>query len=159
MNVLVATIVNVPEEVNVCIVCPPLVVIVPHVELVDIQSLQSVAYDTITIPLHQLYHAVEAALDAPPQPQPVFAVPALPFHTLYDSPLPQPHVPPNPLLVYQPQPHPPYVTALHDIELEVPFHHAPALLAFATHHALHAPHPPAVPFAFAAPQLFPSPHE
>ena len=43
LAVPLATIVNVPLVVKVCIVCPPLVVIVPPVELVDTPSLQSVA--------------------------------------------------------------------------------------------------------------------
>jgi len=43
VNLDEATIVNVPLEVNVWIVCPPLVVIVPPVELADTQSLPSVA--------------------------------------------------------------------------------------------------------------------
>ena len=48
---LLATIVKVQELVNVCMVCPPLVVIVPPVELVDTPSLPSVAYDIITTQL------------------------------------------------------------------------------------------------------------
>lgn len=43
LAVPLATIVHVPEEVKVWIVFPPLVVIVPPVELGDTPSLQSVA--------------------------------------------------------------------------------------------------------------------
>lgn len=43
LKVDAATIVNVPDDVNVWIVCPPEVVIVPPVELVEIQSEPSVA--------------------------------------------------------------------------------------------------------------------
>lgn len=57
---------------NVWIVCPPLVVIVPPVEEVDTQSLQSVAYDIITIPLHPLHQGKE--LVEPHPPHHLFAV-------------------------------------------------------------------------------------
>jgi len=48
------TAVNVPLDVNVCIVLLQEVVLVPPVEVALTQSLPSVAYDIITIPLPQL---------------------------------------------------------------------------------------------------------
>ena len=70
-----ATIVNVPFAVNVCIVCHPLVVIVPPVEDVETPSDPLVAYEIITIPDHQ---AAQVVLTEPPPPQPEFAVPLVP---------------------------------------------------------------------------------
>ncbi len=64
-----------------CIVCHPLVVIVPPVELVETPSLQSVAYEIITIPEPHAYHAAAPGRETHPPPQPVFAVPALPLPT------------------------------------------------------------------------------
>lgn len=131
-----ATIVNVPELVNVWIVCPPLVVIVPPVDAVETQSDQFVAYDIITIPLHPEYQAANHALETHPPPQPVFAVPALPFPVLYASQFPQPPVHHNPLVVYPPPPPQQYVTDAPDMEFAVPFQPAPQV---------HQPH--AVPLA------------
>lgn len=62
---------------NVCIVCPPLVVIVHPVEEGDIQSEPLVAYDNITIPLHPV---PPVEFTPPPHPEPVFAVAGEPFH-------------------------------------------------------------------------------
>lgn len=76
---------NVPLVVNVWIVCHPLVVIVPPVEVGETQSLQSVAYEIITTQSQPL---PPVALLLPPPPQPnqlvqLFGVPdatAVPPH-------------------------------------------------------------------------------
>ena len=144
---------NVPEEVNVCIVCPPEVVFVPPVELGETQSDPSVAYEIITIPLHQVHHthiAAHPAFEAHHHPpHPVFAVPLLPLHdTEALPPPPAPHVPavPCPLYVLAPPPHA-YVTELQDIEFAVPTHpFPPAVLVPLDPTALAPPHPP-LPYA------------
>lgn len=119
-----ATIVNVPEVVNVWIVCQPLVVIVPPVDVGDTPSLPSVAYDIISKPLPPLYPAAAPARDTHQPPHPVFAVPTLPFQELYASPFPPQPVPHNHLAVYHPQPPHEYVTDAPLIEFAVPFHQA-----------------------------------
>lgn len=87
-----ATIVNVPLEVNVCIVCPPLVVIVHPVEEGETQSLPFVAYEIITTP------------DQP-------ANPGLPV-TVFPQPPPPPQSPlvpaDQPVVPFLPAPHPPF---------------------------------------------------
>lgn len=138
-----ATIVNVPELVNVCIVCDPLVVIVPPVELVETPSDPSVAYDMITIPLHPDHPLLPAY--QPPPPQPVFAV-----QFCGDTPLSQPFHPPpvHPVhfvqfTVIPHHPHPAYTVADPDIELLVPFPPAHHVTLAALAQLLDAPHPPA----------------
>lgn len=95
MNDVVRTAVKVPLEVNVCIVCQPLVVIVHPVDVGSTQSLPSVAYDIITIPLHHAHHPRD---DAPPPhphpPHPVFTVPLVAghqFNTVTQAPPPHVH--------------------------------------------------------------------
>lgn len=79
---------------KVCIVCPPLVVIVPPVEEGDTPSLQSVAYEIITIPVQPAHHTCVPA--APPHPpHPLFAVPAVPavvLHQFHPPSVPVPHI-------------------------------------------------------------------
>lgn len=58
---------------NVCIVCHPLVVIVPPVELVDTPSDPSVAYDMITIPLQPFHQVTYQSLAPQPQLPVLFA--------------------------------------------------------------------------------------
>jgi hypothetical protein len=116
-----ATIVNVPLVVNVCIVCPPLVVFVPHVEDGETQSDQSVAYEIITIqsePAHQaLFHHAH-------QPEPVFAVALLPVvaHAFHHPQLHHAHCNHHHNAVHHP--HQAYVTEEPLIEEAVPLHHA-----------------------------------
>lgn len=92
---------------NVCIVCPPLVVIVHPVEEGETQSDQFVAYDIITTPDQPANPGLPAApVDhPPPQPPPSQFVPA--DHPV-DQFLPEPHPPfhqaPAPL--FQPPPPP-----------------------------------------------------
>ena len=102
-----ATIVNVQDVKKVCIVCPPLVVIVPPVELGDTPSEPSVAYEMTTTPEPPL----PPAPDPPPPPHhhPVFAVPAVPAFASQTPPAPHPPVPPAPFVVNSdcPPPHHP----------------------------------------------------
>lgn len=101
------TIVNVPLVVNVWIVCHPFVVIVPPVELVDIKSLQSVAYDTTTTHAHPVHHTIVAALAHHPHPHHLFAAPAIPlpvFEASHQPSVPVPIVPPGATEPHQPQP-------------------------------------------------------
>lgn len=97
---------NVPELVNVWIVCPPLVVIVHPVEVGDTPSEPFVAYDNITTPEPPFPPAPDPP--PPPQPPPVFAVPAVPAlarPTHHAQPHPEP---PEPFVVNSLVPHPPH---------------------------------------------------
>lgn len=107
----------------------------------------------ITIPLPQAYHTAAPVLDTPPPPPPVFAVPALPSPTPYVSPFPPHQAHQVPLTVYHhPHPHP-YVTALPEIEFEVPAHQFPHVLQEPFAHTADAPHHPEVAVANAHPAL------
>lgn len=112
---------NVPEVVNVWIVCPPLVVIVQPVELVETQSDQSVAYDIITTHFHQVHPVPQFQL--PPHHPPSQSVP---FDAVPDiiAQLPPHQVQPVPAVhqvIYTPHPpQPAYVTADPDMLLLVP---------------------------------------
>lgn len=100
---------------KVCMVCPPLVVIVPPVEDGEIQSDPFVAYETITTPLP--HFGVDLKDVAPPPPQPSQSVHPVPF-TEFVAPLPQPPVP-HAQGFANSEPHPPhpYTTADQLIEL------------------------------------------
>lgn len=93
--------VNVPEDVNVCMVFPPLVVTVPPVAVSV-----PVTYAIMAIPLPPSPHL--EAEPAPPPPPPVFAVPFEPAHPL--EPFPPPPFPPvphvHPPAAVPPPPHP-----------------------------------------------------
>jgi len=100
------TIVNVPLDVNVWIVCPPLVVIVPQVEVFDTQSLQFVAYDIITTQLQPGADALTVYIPHhPPQPRLAGGVGAgVQFiQPVQPQSVPVPAVPP---LLLHPPPHP-----------------------------------------------------
>lgn len=58
---------------NVCIVCHPLVVIVPPVEEGDIQSLPFVAYEIITTQLQPVHQVTYQSLAPQPQLPVLFA--------------------------------------------------------------------------------------
>lgn len=116
------TIVKVQEDVNVCIVCPPLVVIVPPVELGEIQSEPLVAYEIIIIPLQPVPHQFK--LFHHPHHPPKFAVPLLQTQVLlqfHHHPVHQVQADQNQLNIHHP-PHPAYVIDAPDIEFAVPFH-------------------------------------
>lgn len=137
------TIVNIQEDVNVCIVCHPLVVIVPPVDVLDTPSDPSVAYEIITTHEPPVPHEPDPQ---PPQPpQPVFAVHAVHAVVNHEPPQPPQPVPHDPFDVNSdsPPPQPPaYVIALPDIEFVVP---APPLPEFVENcqscHTAQAPHP------------------
>lgn len=113
-----ATIVNVPEAVKVCIVCPPTVVIVPPVEVVETQSLPLVAYETITTPEPETSPVVFT--DAP-DPPPVLATPFHPTPVAHPNQAPAPVPPVPPVVPAAPPPADPYMIAAQLIELLVPF--------------------------------------
>lgn len=97
--------VNVPLDVNVWIVCPPLVVIVQPVEEVDTPSLPFVAYEITTI--HDPPFPPAPDHHPPQPPHHVFAVPAVPAFASHTHPAPHHPVPPVPFVVNSLVPHPP----------------------------------------------------
>lgn len=147
-----ATIVNVPEVVNVCIVCPPDVVIVPPVDVLETPSEPSVAYEIITIPEP---HTSQVVLTDAPEPHPVFAVPFVPTQEMAHQypPPPQPPQPAPPVTPAAPQPPPPYVTDVPLIELDVPTPPAaPVLYDIPAHQFAESPAPPAPPVVDVPPE-------
>jgi hypothetical protein len=129
--------VNVPEEVNVCIVCPPEVVFVPPVELGETQSDPSVAYEIIIIPSlpSPPLYVVVSLRDLAPLPQLPYVVAFAPFQGL-------------PLHQSPPTHHSAYVTAEPDIELDVQGHFAPHPVDVPFHHTPLLHHPPPAPYLF-----------
>lgn len=149
-----ATIVKVHELVNVWIVCPQIVVIVPPVEVGDTPSEPSVAYETITTPLHPTSPVVFT--DAPDH-HPVLAVPLVPTPVTPQYPAPHHPAPPAPPVTpADPPHHHPYVTDAPDIELAVPAHPAaPILYDIPAHQFAESPAPPAPPVVDVHPEKLP----
>ena len=127
-----------------CIVCHPLEVIVPPVELVETPSLPSVAYEMITIPEPPTSPVVFT--DAPDH-HPVLAVPLVPTPLTPQYPAPHhPAPPPPPVAPAPPPPPPPYVTDAPLMELAVPAHPAaPTLYDIPAPQLAESPAPPAPP--------------
>lgn len=141
---LLATIVKVQELVNVWIVCPPLVVIVPPVDVGETPSLPSVAYEIITTHFHPVHPIHQFQLPPHPPPSQSVQLEAVP---LIIAPLPPQPVHPEPAVhkvACTPQPpHQAYVTAVQDILLLVPLPQFPPTLdGFVTLHPALELHPP-----------------
>jgi hypothetical protein len=119
-------------------------VIVPPVELVEIPSDQSVAYEIITI---QLHHTSQVVFTDAPEPHQVFAVPLVPTPVAHPNPAPHHPAPPAPPVTpAEPPHHHPYVTDVQDIELAVPAHpDAPVLYDIPAHQLAESHAPPAPP--------------
>lgn len=118
LTALMVTTVKVPFDVNVWMVWPPEVVMIPPVEVFDTPSEPSVAYENIATPFPPV-PADAPPFEVPPPPPPR---PSVPFPAPPDAPFPPPPVPPEPPPPSPPPPPPPaYVTEEPEIEFAVPF--------------------------------------